>query len=192
MRFMKNFCFLAVMAWGLWGLAASAAAMTFSADLYSSDGHNGKIYMDTDKIRVETKEMISITRQDKKLIWLLMPEEKMYMEQVLHSAAMNQKHLPANDSGASDVEREFIFRETINGYGADKYKITINKQSSYYEWVSSDPGITMAVKTAAIDGSWWTEYRNISLGNLNPSLFEVPADYTKMSMSGMGGFIPRE
>ena len=69
MRFMKNFCFLAVMAWGLWGLAASAAAMTFSADLYSSDGHNGKIYMDTDKIRVETKEMISITRQDKKLIW---------------------------------------------------------------------------------------------------------------------------
>ena len=131
-------------------MAASAAAMTFSADLYSSDGHNGKIYMDTDKIRVETKEMISITRLDKKLIWLLMPEEKMYMEQVLQSVAMNQKHLPANDSGASDVEREFILRETINGYAADKYKITINTQSSPYEGISSDPGITMAVKTAAI------------------------------------------
>lgn len=114
--------------------------------------------------------MISITRQDKKLIWLLMPEEGIW-DKCCIPAAMNQKHLPANDSGASDVEREFIFRETINGYGADKYKITINKQSSYYEWVSSDPGITMAVKTAAIDGSWWTEYRNISLGNLNPSLF---------------------
>ena len=177
---------------GLGGFAASASAMTFSADMYSSDGHNGKIYMDTDKIRVETKEMISITRQDKKLVWLLMPEEKMYMEQLLNAAAMNQKHLPANDAVTDDVEREFILRETINGYVADKYKITINKQSSHYEWVSSDPGITMAVKSAAIDGSWWTEYRNISLAKPSSSLFEVPADYTKMSMAGMGGFISRE
>ena len=96
--------------------------------------------MDADKIRVETKEMISITRLDKKLIWLLMPEEKMYMEQVLQSAAMNQKHLPANDSGASDVEREFILRETINGYGADKYKITINKQLAKKD-KSDDEGV---------------------------------------------------
>ena len=192
MRFMKNLCFLLVMVVGLGGFAASASAMTFSADMYSSDGHNGKIYMDTDKIRVETKEMISITRQDKKLVWLLMPEEKMYMEQLLNAAAMNQKHLPANDAVTDDVEREFILRETINGYVADKYKITINKQSSHYEWVSSDPGITMAVKSAAIDGSWWTEYRNISLAKPSLSLFEVPADYTKMSMAGMGGFISRE
>ena len=76
--------------------------------------------------------------------------------------------------------------ETINGYASDKYKVTINNQGSHYEWISSDPGITMAVKTSAIDGSWWNEYRNISLAAPDSSLFEVPSDYTKMSMPTMG------
>lgn len=165
--------------------------MTFSADIYSSDGQNGKIYMDTDKIRTETREMISIIRQDKKLVWLLMPEEKQYMEQVLNSASINQKHIPSNEPAADEVERVFILRETINGYVSDKYKITVNEQVSHYEWISSDPGITMPVKTAAINGSWWNEYRNISLATPNPALFEIPPDYTKMSMPGIGSFMPQ-
>jgi hypothetical protein len=49
----------------------------------------------------------------------------------------------------------------------------------------------MPVKTAALDGSWWTEYRNISLDAPNPALFEIPHDYTKMNMPGMGSFMPQ-
>ena len=60
-------------------------------------------------------------------------------------------------------------------------------QSSHYEWISSDPGIMMSVKTAAIDDSWWNEYRNISLGVPDSSLFEIPAGYTKMNIPSMGG-----
>jgi hypothetical protein len=189
MRFMKSLL-LMLMVTCLFAVTTPASAMTFSADIYNSDGQNGKFYMDTDKIRTETREMISIVRWDKKLVWLLMPEEKQYMEQVLNHANINQKHMPSIEPASDEIERFFILHETINGYASDKYKVTVGKQSSYYEWISSDPGITMSVKTAAIDGSWWNEYRNISLDTPNPALFEIPSDYIKMSMPGIGGFMP--
>lgn len=189
MRFMKSLLLLAAMFSCLFAFTTPASAMTFSADSYNSDGQNGKIYMDTDKVRMETREMISIIRQDKKLVWLLMPEEKLYMEQVLNPATINQKHIPSNEPTTDEIERVFILRETINGYVSDKYKVTVSKQESHYEWISGDPGITMSVKTAAIDGSWWNEYRNISLATPNPALFEIPPDYTKMSMPGIGSFM---
>ncbi len=192
MRFMKSLLLLTVMLSCLFAFTTPASAMTFSADIYGSDGQNGKIYIDTDKVRMETKEMISIIRHDKKLIWVLMPEEKLYMEQVLNSDNIKQKyHIPSNEPASNETERVFILRETINDYVSDKYKVIINKQDSHYEWISGDPGITMAVKTAAIDGSWWTEYRKISLATPNPALFEIPPDYTKMSMPSIGSFMPQ-
>ncbi|MGE4588772.1 MAG: DUF4412 domain-containing protein [Acidaminococcaceae bacterium] len=163
------------------------SAMSFSADFYGSEGQSGKIYIDSSKTRMETNEMISITRYDKMLVWLLMPEEKMYMEQSLNPVEINQEHLPSNQTVPDEIERVFISHETINGYASDKYKITINNQGSHYEWISSDPGLTMSVKTAAIDGSWWNEYRNISLAAPDPSLFEVPSGYTKMNMPPIAG-----
>lgn len=160
--------------------------MSFSADFYGSDGQSGKIYINSNKIRMETNEMISITRHDKMVVWLLMPNEKIYMEQALNPTDPNQKYLPSEETAKEEIERVFILNETINGYTSDKYKVTINNQGSHYEWTSSDPGITMAVKTSAIDGSWWNEYRNISLAEPDSSLFEVPAGYAKMSMPTMG------
>lgn len=191
MRFMKSLLLSAAIFSCLFVFSTPASAMTFSADIYNSDGQNGKIYMDTDKIRMETREMISIVRQDKKLVWLLMPEEKQYMEQVLNSADIMQKHIPSNEISSDEIKRIFILRETINSYVSEKYKVTVGKQSSYYEWISSDPGITMPVKTAALDGSWWNEYRNISLDTPDPALFEIPPDYTKISMPGIGSFMPQ-
>lgn len=186
MRFMKIFLLIGFMVSCLLTFTTPASAMSFSADFYGSDGQSGKIYMDSNKIRMETQEMISITRHDKMVVWLLMPGEKIYMEQALNSADANQKHLPSEETAKDEIERVFILNETINGYASDKYKVTINNQGSHYEWISSDPGITMAVKTSAIDGSWWNEYRNISLAAPDSSLFEVPSGYTKMSMPTMG------
>ena len=95
--------------------------------------------------------------------------------------------MPSNESAPGEIDRVFILKETVNGYASDKYKVTINDQGSHYEWISSDPGITMSVKTAAIDSSWWNEYRNISLVAPDPALFEIPSGYTKMSMPGISG-----
>ena len=191
MRLIKCFFVFTAMIVCLFAYSAAASAMSFSADIYSSDGNNGKFYMSGDKIRMETREMISIMRMDMKLVWMLMPADKIYMEQKFNPAAMQRNYIPSSDLPPDEVQKVFILRETINGYVSDKYKIIINKKDSHYEWISSDPGITMPVKTASIDGKWWHEYRNISLATPDPSLFEIPAGYTKMSMPGMGNFMPQ-
>jgi len=51
--------------------------------------------------------------------------------------------------------------------------------------MSADPGIMMQVKSAALDIKWWQEFRNISLTEPNPALFEIPPGFTKMDMRGM-------
>ena len=191
MRVIKCLFVFAAITVCFFAFSAAASAMSFSADVYSSDGHNGKFYMSADKIRIETSEMINIVRLDKKLAWMLMPPQKIYMEQVLNPVAMKQNYVPSSDLPPDEVQKVFILRETVNGYVSDKYKIIINKKDSHYEWISSDPGITMPVKTASLDGKWWHEYRNISLDTPDQSLFEIPAGYTKMSMPGMGNFMPQ-
>ena len=40
-------------------------------------------------------------------------------------------------------------------------------------------------KTAAVDGSFTQEYKNIKIGGQPDSLFEVPAGYKKMTMPGV-------
>jgi len=187
MRLRKILLLIGFIVYGFLTFASPVSAMSFSADFYGSDGQNGKIYIDSNKTRMETKEMISITRYDKMLVWLLMPEEKIYMEQSLNPVETSQKHLPSNEAVTDEIERVFILHETINGYASDKYKITINNQGSHYEWISSEPGIMMSVKTAAIDDSWWNEYRNISLAVPDSSLFELPSGYTKMNLPTMSG-----
>jgi hypothetical protein len=54
MRFMKRLLLLTAMVGCLFAFTTPASAMTFSADIYNSDGQNGNFYMDTDKIRTET------------------------------------------------------------------------------------------------------------------------------------------
>lgn len=171
--------------------ATAASAMSFSADIVSSDDgktiNKQKIYMTTNKVRVETEEMANIMRLDKKLVWMLMLEDKMYMEQPLNLAAANKRQTTTAEPPPAEIEKVFILRESINGYVSDKYRITPKNQESHYIWLSSDPGITMQVKTAAIDGSWWQEFRNIRLNEPDPALFEIPPGFEKMSMPHMFG-----
>jgi outer membrane lipoprotein-sorting protein len=65
-----------------------AVAEDFSADLISkSEGQvfQGKIFFAKDKVRMETNEATTITRLDKSMMWMLMPDENMYMEMPLKS-----------------------------------------------------------------------------------------------------------
>ncbi|HMK49021.1 MAG TPA: hypothetical protein VK435_03120, partial [Thermodesulfovibrionales bacterium] len=67
------------------------------------------------------------------------------------------------------------------------YKIN-NEKNQVYQWMATD--IKFPVKTAAVDGSWSQEFRNVKMGNQSDSLFEIPAGYQKMAMPqfpGMSG-----
>ena len=164
-----------------------ALAFEFSADtIMTTKGMTtkGRIYYKADRFRMDTKtpnEMIMITRIDKKVIWNIMPAEKMYMEMPF---TLQNKPM-VEDKFQGEIERKYIGNETIDGHPTKKYLITYkegDKKEQVYHWWATD--INFGIKTAAIDGSWTQEYKNVKIESQPNSLFELPAGYKKLQMPG--------
>lgn len=174
---------LAVVAVCLLMAGGVAAAEGFSADVvskYGQDTMNGKIYVAKDKMRFESAGMVTITRMDKQTVWLLMPSQKMYMEQGIRLDNV----VPGSEPSAGEVARTLLGTETVNGYNANKYRVTVKvdrDRPSFLLWLAVDS--SLPVKMAAEDGKWSQEYRNIVVGEPDAALFEVPDNYKKFSMS---------
>jgi hypothetical protein len=166
----------------LFVLSNSALASGFSADLITVSGNEkmeGKVLVGKEKMRFEADEMITITRMDKQVVWMLMPGEKMYMEQRLSKGNV----VPSKEPAQGELERIHLGTEMVSGKSADKYRITVNtngQKESFFQWIAKDSGFP--VKMAAIDGSWWQEYRNLVIGEPPSGVFEIPAGYQKIDM----------
>lgn len=163
-------------------LAAAAFAQDFSADMVMTQKNvttNAKVYMSGEKSRMEAPGSISISRMDKKVMWILMPEQKMYMEQAFDPSKM----MASSEKVEGEVERIPLGKDIVDGKTTDKYKVTYQvegNKNEMFQWIESGSGLP--IKSAAVDGSWSVEYRNIKTGPQPGSLFEVPADYKKFSM----------
>jgi len=171
--------------------SGTASAIEFSADTITTmkGGQKvaGKMYFKPDKFRMDMKtneDMIMITRIDKKVIWNIMPKEKMYMEM-----PFDLKNKPkVEEKYPGEIERKEVGRETIDGHPTTKYLITYkidDKKNQVYQWLARD--IKFPIKTAGVDGSWTQEFRNVKMVAQPDSLFEVPPGYTKMQMPQMPG-----
>lgn len=167
-------------------LAANAFALEFSADtiMTTKQGKmNGKMYFKENKSRMEMQqgnnEMIMIARIDKKVAWNIMPKQKMYME-----IPLDMKDKPKVDEKVEgELDRKQIGSETIDGHPTKKYLITYQSgknKEQMHQWLATD--ISFPVKSSAIDNSWIQEFRNIKMGRLADSLFELPAGYKKFQM----------
>ncbi len=161
--------------------ASVALAADFSADMINrtkAGVFKGKIFVSKDKTRMETPEGITITRMDKKAVWIIMPKEKMYMEQAFDPG----KAAATTEKVNGEIERKLLGQETIDGRKTDKYLVTYTqnrKKETMLQWIAS--GIGMPVKMAAEDNSWTVEYKNIKTGKQPDQLFEVPEGYEKFS-----------
>ncbi len=181
----KGLLFCLAMAAVVFGCAAVASAEDFSADMVSTGkggSFKGKIYVSQNKTRMEAAESITISRMDKKVVWILMPKEKMYMEQAFDPS----KQMPTSEKVDNEIERKLIGQEKIDGKAADKYLVTYKqggRKESMYQWMAVD--LKMPVKMAAVDNSWTMEYKNIKKGKPADSLFEVPAGYEKFAVPSM-------
>lgn len=171
--------------------AGTVSAIEFSADTISTfkgeQRLEGKMYFKPDKFRMDMKtyeDMFIITRIDKKVVWNVMPEQRMYMEMPL-----DLTHKPkVEEKFEGEIERKEVGRETIDGHPTIKYLITFiteNKREQAYQWLATD--INFPVKMSAVDGSWTQEYRNIKITGQPDSLFEVPAGFQKMQMPQIPG-----
>ncbi len=169
-------------------IAVSSYGFEFSADIvFTADGQktDGKMYSRSDSFRMEMtkpEHMITITRMDKKIMWTIIPSEKMYLEM-----PFNPKDAPKTEIHG-EIDRKLVGSETIDSHPTKKYLITYkegNQTEKVYQWWATD--IDFPIKTADINNKWIQEYKNVNMGSQPNNLFEVPAGYSKMQMPQMPG-----
>ncbi len=168
------------------GWVGVSQAADFSADFIATapgeKESRGKIYMQGNKMRMEPEaaggKMVTISRPDKKVVWMVMDDEKMFMEQAYQEDARMQGWTPERQSHA-----KYVGDETVSGLRCKKYQVD-GKQE--YTWISDQIGFP--VKTEGPNGTMLLE--NIKVGKVPTSLFEVPPGYQQFSMPAMGSGMP--
>ena len=174
--------------------AAERVLPEYSADSYmeTSDGvMEGAVNVAPGKERREYLEggmkMVMIMRHDKKVIWMVQPEEKTYMEMKM------PKEGRKDDISAYKFDQTTIGPETVNGVKTTKSKMIMtgpkgDKLGGFY-WTTKE-GIVVKMDAIAVDKKSKerikSELKDLKIGKQEPSLFEIPSDYSKMDM-GMGG-----
>lgn len=186
----------------------SLALADFIADQFMtiSEGELGenqriipsKVYSQGKKLRMEMsmagRNAISISRGDKKppVFWMLMPEQKMYMETVGESNALD----PFSSKAGMKIDKTFVAKENVAGHPANKFKIVWtdkdgNKRSGF-AWEAIDLNdAPVRQEFFYNDEHVLVQLANIEVKKLDAGLFEVPSDYKKISMPpGMPGAPP--
>jgi hypothetical protein len=158
----------------------------FSADqiLRGPGGEQkAKIYFKNDRWRVEftqpqmQKTMVQIFRMDKKVAWMLIPEDKVYMESALPPEAT-----PWSEKIPGEVERKSLGAESVSGHPCEKYQVKVwdgGAARELYLWISKK--LKVPLKTETIDGQYGTELRNVQATAQPESLFELPSDFKKIT-----------
>ncbi len=162
-------------------LPTQAKAMEFSADMVivpkGDEAMKGKIFVKGEKVRQETSEegetQIMIIRPDKKLTWMITPEEKTYMEMPYQSEDKTFEEWTAE----KEKKAKFLGEETTSGLPCKKYESVEDGEKTYF-WISPKFPFPIKVEDAEVT----MEYQNIKLDPLPDSLFELPAGYEKMAM----------
>jgi hypothetical protein len=153
--------------------AYAAPSREFSADVISTgtDGSfEGRIFVGTDKVRMDAPGTITITRMDQKVVWIVMQADGMILEQPFDPKSMitSRKDLPG------EIEREALGKELVQGKPADKYRVVYDlggMKDEVFQWI--DPNTDIPVKTQAPAAGWTVEYRNIRIAPQPPELFDV-------------------
>ena len=191
-------------------LPASAAQMNRPQAEYSADSTmqteegtiQQKIFVTPTK---ERKEMLTgagdggimIFRFDSKVLWSLMPSEKMYME---NSMAGGQGQRQRDDPSQWTYEDTAMGEETLSGIRVTKYKTiatsTDGKKYGGFSWRTRE-GISIKQDLLYKEGNnkkrMLIELTNVQIGRQDPRLFEIPEGFTKLDMGGMmGGMMGRQ
>ncbi len=160
---------------------SAAMAVEFSADMViqpkGDQAMTGKIFVKGDKVRQETTEegetQIMIIRPDKKLTWMITPEEKTYMEMPYQSEDKTFEEWTAD----KEQKSKFLGEENVSGIACKKFESVEDGEKTYF-WIAKQFPFPVKVEDAEVT----MEYKNIKEGNIADSLFELPAGYEKMSM----------
>jgi hypothetical protein len=170
-------------------VGSSASARELSAKMVVKEGgetYISRLYIKGEKYRVEVEGQkgYSILRTDRNTMWIVLPDQKAYIEVALDPAQKPrvQQRFP------NEVGRRLVGTETVNGHPSEKYEVTLkdgDKKDTIYQWVATDLD-DFPLRTAAVDGSWSTDYEDIRT-SVPDSMFEMPSDYERLSVRSTPG-----
>ncbi|MCD7876716.1 MAG: DUF4412 domain-containing protein [Cloacibacillus porcorum] len=170
--------------------ALQALAMDFSAEFVEKDGDSvrkGKIYMTGQKSRFEMEGMdeIEVTRADKKVMWIIFPKKRVYVEEEFWGVIPGDIGETGAPKDTGDLSRKDLGYEMVDSYRLKKFLVTVkyNKgetQDQYYEWYRT--GFPIPVKMESMNGAVSYEYKKIKMAPQAPSLFNEPKDYKKITI----------
>jgi hypothetical protein len=180
--------------------APAQSQAQYSADMrmeFSDGVQESKVYYAAGKERREFLEsgarMITIMRPDRKVMWTLMPADKVYMEAELGASGRR------DDLSGYQVTQTPVGQETVNGIVTNKSKIIMTnpkgEKMGGFWWVSPE-GIVVRMDAIAVDKDskerMKIDLSNIQVAAQDAALFEIPQDYTKIGMPGLGGLLGGE
>jgi|YNPNPStandDraft_1061719.scaffolds.fasta_scaffold34252_1 outer membrane lipoprotein-sorting protein len=187
---------------GVLCLALWCEAAEFSADTITTTpgmSMNGKLFVQGKKIRQEVNmgsmKHIVIFRPDKNVTWMLDPKSKTYVEMPARPRMMDPSILKDEAEMKKLGVKKNLGTEKVNGFVCDKFRLTYKDKSmgSSTVWVSKQLEWPLKTESKGPRGTMVAETKNIKVGKLPSSLFEIPKGYKKTSMPqrpGMGG-MPR-
>ena len=160
---------------------AQAEASEFSADMFivpkGDEPMKGKIFVKGDKVKQETsgedETQVMIIRPDKKLTWMISPEDKTYIEMPYQSTDRTFEEWTAD----KEKNAKFLGQETVSGIPCKKYELIEDGEKTSL-WISKQFPFPIKIE----DSEMTMEYKNIKLGPLDDSVFDLPAGYEKMDM----------
>lgn len=163
-----------------------AAAAEFSAQMVVKDGDKimpGKIYVQDGKMRQEfldeAGQTVTIVRPDKKVIWVLMPQEKTYFEMPLKARLPGQFiQIPPEA-----LQKRLLGTETVNGYVANKFEVTVRggKEGMMKQTIWEAQKLGVPIKAVCGERDFSIEYRNIKEGPVAARLFNLPPGFKKIA-----------
>jgi hypothetical protein len=192
--FLLSLALVAVWAAGAWAAVNLLdLKVEYSAESVAGSGANpqvGRLYRTPSALRHESNDngraQTVIVRFDRNAAWLLVPELKLALETDL-TGLSQLSGLPNAADKLNPVE---IGPETINGTRATKYRVAADDPKA--GWFQGFVWRTAQGVVLKIDGEGehqgrrgvvHLQFRNVRIGPQDPSLFDPPADYKRMTVS---------
>jgi len=166
-------------------VAPAAAATEFSALMVVTDGGKvvpGKIYVRDGKMRQEFNDeegqTVTIVRPDKKVVWVIIPRDRAYMELPLKTQLPGQfLQMPVGP-----LQKRQVGKDRLQGYETDKFEVTVrggNGLEKQNIWVAAKLGVP--IKMECRERNFCLEYKAIKEGGVAERLFELPPGYQKLT-----------
>jgi hypothetical protein len=144
----------------------------------------GRVWASGDKERrellVNGARHAVILRRDRGVSWILMPDQRMYLEQGLEASG-------ADRFQGGHLEREALGEESVNGVPATKYRVhgTAADGAPFdgLLWMTEDE---IPVRVVSGEGGEQVrmELNQLSTGRIDPSRFEIPAGWQRFELPG--------